>query len=149
MSEKCPDCGCDGPIASRKIIETLAAFGKGESEAVARERAAKGEPPAPHLPNGPACLTRQLAQEREKNKRLGAILDRAMRTLWYPQNGHHHCRWCDAGTHNEWGHDGDCGFVRQCKAVDAVKQDAAEYYAAEAAADSSAEGVEKSEGAQK
>lgn len=57
MSENCLYCGCDGPIASEMVQRRLRELAQAE----ARHRRPGGTPVG-HLPNGLACVIRQLAQ---------------------------------------------------------------------------------------
>ena len=42
--------------------------------------------------------------------RLEALLRETYCALREPENGHHYCRGCDAGTHNGWKHSPVCHY---------------------------------------
>jgi hypothetical protein len=53
-------------------------------------------------------LVREQARELE---RLRSALIVAEDALFYPENGHHHCRGCNAGTTNGWKHETECSLM--------------------------------------
>ena len=64
-----------------------------------------------------ADAVRQLAAAKAENARLQAIVDRLLRVLHFPENGHHVCRWCGE-TITGGGHHGEsCGYVALCEEI--------------------------------
>ena len=70
--------------------------------------------------------------ERADAERLRKLVDEALACLQYPDNGHHYCRWCSAGTHNDWQHEEHCGYAAQCRKIEGVRTKAEALAAKEA-----------------
>lgn len=54
----------------------------------------------------------------DKIQELGNAVMRLLAVLVQPDNGHHYCRWCDAGTSNGWQHAGYCAYQRRCTEIE-------------------------------
>lgn len=55
---------------------------------------------------------------------LREALHHCLCVMRYPDNGHHYCRSCSAGTNNNWQHDDYCVINNQCKEVDKARDKA-------------------------
>ena len=74
----------------------------------------------------------QIPELRAEVERLRELADQALACLQYPDNGRHYCRWCSAGTHNDWQHEEHCGYAAQCRKIEGVRTKAEALAAKEA-----------------
>ena len=85
-----------------------------------------------HIEN---CPKHPMSALKSDNQRLRELVDEALACLQYPDNGRHYCRWCSAGTHNDWQHEEHCGYAAQCRKIEGVRAKAKALAASEGPSD--------------
>ncbi len=63
------------------------------------------------------------AESAERNVEvLRAAVEAALPLLVRIENGHHYCRYCAAGTHNDWSHETTCHWRAHAAEVELAKE---------------------------
>jgi hypothetical protein len=59
---------------------------------------------------------------REKCETLTKAAHMLLAVVCYPDNGHHYCRYCNAGTNNGWQHAEGCSYTNRINRIDEARE---------------------------